>query len=109
MMRTSDIFTAYISWPGGGKRRPAFVIKDDGEIVSFYKITTKYNDISDKTKSQYFPIKHYKEAGLRKQSYIDTINVGGLRKSQHDIQIIGRLTNEDTRELRRFLELQNKL
>lgn len=27
-MRTNDISTAYISFPGGGKRRPIFILSD---------------------------------------------------------------------------------
>ena len=106
-MRTNDISTAYISFPGGGKRRPVFIISDKNGIVRFYKITTKYAKKSAAIKEMYFPINHWHEAGLRKQSYIDTITVGRINKNDFDLRVIGRLTPEDARMFEYFLERQS--
>lgn len=35
-MKTNDISTAFISWPGGGKRRPIYIISDVDNKVRFY-------------------------------------------------------------------------
>lgn len=71
-MKINDIYTAYVSWPGGGKRRPVLLIEDGKEKVTVFKITTKYEQKSDRIKKNYFPISNWKELGLDKQSYIDT-------------------------------------
>lgn len=106
-MKTSDIFTAYISWPGGGKRRPAYVIDDNEGVISFYKITTKYQKKSDKIKKKYFKIRQYQEAGLKYQSYIDTITLGKLKKKEASIKYLGQLTDEDEERFMNFLSRQN--
>lgn len=105
-MKTNDIATAYISFPGGGKRRPVFVISDKYGIVRFYKITSKYAEKSKKIQKMYFPIDHWQEAGLNKKSYIDTITVGRINKHDFELKIIGRLVPEDVRKLEAFLEQQ---
>lgn len=103
-MRTNDISTAYISFPGGGKRRPIFILSDKNGTVRFYKITSKYANKSNTIKKMYFPIDHWREAGLNKQSYIDTITVGLINKHDFKLKVIGRLIPEDARKLEMFLE-----
>lgn len=105
-MKTNDISTAYISFPGGGKRRPIFIISDKEGVVRFYKITSKYANKSNEIKKMYFPIDHWQEAGLNKQSYIDTITVGRINKHDFKLKLIGRLIPEDARKLEAFLEQQ---
>ena len=33
-MKTNDISTAFVSWPGGGKRRPIYIISDESEQIA---------------------------------------------------------------------------
>lgn len=103
-MKTNDILTAYISWPGGGKRTPIYVIDNDKEILSFYKITTKYKEKSPVIQKMYFPIHDWQEAGLNKPSYIDTITVGKLNIKKIKIEYIGKLSKNDALNLVHFLE-----
>ncbi|MBC8744264.1 MazF family toxin-antitoxin system [Lactobacillus sp. Marseille-P7033] len=98
-MKTNDISIAYVSWIGGGKLRPIYVISDSDNKVRFYKITSKYENKSPQIKSYYFKINSWKEAGLTKQSYIDTITVGKIDKSKFNLRVIGRLTKEDAEAL----------
>lgn len=106
-MKTNDIATAFIAWPGGGKKRPIYVISEQENIVRFFKITSQYKNKSPKIKKKYFTIKHWSEAGLNKQSYIDTITIGEINRAKFDLEIIGRLIEEDAEEFVLFLE-QNK-
>lgn len=106
-MKTNDISTAYISWPGGGKRRPIYIISDENDKVRFYKITSQYKNKSPQIQQHYFKINQWSEAGLNKQSYIDTITVGKIDKRKFDIEVIGKLTNQDAERLVAFLRVQN--
>lgn len=102
-MKTNDIAIAYISWPGGGKRRPIFIIYEQENIIHFYKITSKYESKSSSIQKKYFKIKHWGQAGLKKQSYIDTITVGEIDKRKFNLKLISKLTEEDAKELTYFL------
>ena len=103
-MKTNDILTAYISWPGGGKSRPIYVINDDGEKIRFYKITSKYINKTNSIKRMYFPINDWKASGLYKPSYIDTITVGCLLKKKFKIKYVGKLSSKDAKRFVEFLE-----
>ena len=103
-MRINDIYTAFVSWPGGGKRRPVLVLKDHGVIVEVFKITIQFAQKSAYIQSRYFKIEHWKEAGLAKQSYIDTIEVLNLNKEKIKFHWVGSLTSEDIDKFSRFLD-----
>lgn len=47
-MKINEIYTAYISWKTNGKRRPILVIKDSNGELSCYKITSQYENKSEK-------------------------------------------------------------
>lgn len=102
-MKTNDISIAFIAWNGDGKWRPIFIISERNEIISFYKITSQYQNKSAKIRQQYFPIEHWKDAGLNKPSYIDTITVGQLDNHQFHLKVIGRLTADDAKQFEQFL------
>lgn len=105
-MQTNDISIAFISWPGGGKRRPIYIISDENQIVRFYKITSQYRSKSVNIKRYYFKINQWSEAGLSKQSYIDTITVGRIDKGNINLRVIGKLTEQDAERLVAFLSNQ---
>ena len=106
-MKTNDISIAYISWNGGGKKRPIYIISDSDNKVRFYKITSKYENKSFEIRKNYFKIDHWKEAGLNKQSYIDTITVGKIDKRKFNLRFIGRLSKQDAEKLVMFLNNQD--
>lgn len=105
-MRTNDIFTAYLAWNGGGKRRPVYVIDDNEKEVIFYKITTKYKKKSSSIQQMYFPIQDWKMCGLFRPSYIDTITVNIIDKSKVHLEYVGHLSSRDVIRLSEFLALQ---
>lgn len=83
--------------------RPALVIYFDGKEVGYYKITSRYTDKSEYIKSRYFEIKNWLQAGLRKPSWIDTINYYQISENEVRLKVIGNLTIDDRNRLEEFL------
>ena len=71
-MKPFEIFITHISWDGGGKCRPVLAYLTDEKSVSIYQITSQYENKSKAIQKNYFKIEDWAEAGLEKQSYIDT-------------------------------------
>lgn len=88
----------------GSKVRPAFIIKLDGDWVKTYRITSQFDHKSEYIKSKYFEIIDYMEAGLRKRSWIDTVQAYNINVNEAKIRIIGYLSGRDEARLRDFLE-----
>ena len=102
-MKTNDVYTAYVAWANGGKRRPVLIRQINDDEVIVYKITTKYQNKSDDIRRHYYPIVDLDEAGLKRQSYIDTLNLVGLPKSVQ-FRRIGQLSVNDMRNLAKFID-----
>jgi hypothetical protein len=104
-MKVFDIHIAYISYNGGGKKRPILILKADDEFVYAYSITTKYANKSEKIRTNYFKINDWKFAGLNEQSYIDTNSneLPKIPRSLIDENCIGSLSDNDKQRLIRFL------
>jgi hypothetical protein len=101
-----DLFIAYVPWKGGtgGKRRPVIIMSQNDKIVSVFSITSQYINKSAFIRSYYFPITDWKEAGLNKPSFIDTIDVVLLSaETLKTAQPIGRLTQNDINRFGIFL------
>ena len=99
-----DIYITYVSWGDSGKKRPVLIIEQQEKIVSVFNITTQYENKNEIIRSKYFMINDWQQAGLAKQSYVDTNVVRDLPiaalggKSE-----IGRLTENDVTRLIEFL------
>lgn len=106
-MKINDIYTAYVSWPGGGKRRPVLILSCDDQVVRVFKITSKFHEKSAKIRKYYYPIQKWQDAGLNKQSYIDTICQENLLLKDIKFLRIGRLQLVDIEGLRNFLKENN--
>lgn len=102
-MKINDVYTAFVSWPGGGKTRPVLIRRINDDEVIVYKITTKYRQKSFYIRQHYYKIHDLLTAGLDRDSYIDTINLVGLPKSL-EFHRIGQLSTDDIRGLARFIE-----
>ena len=98
-MKPYNIYVAYVAWNGDGKRRPVLVLSSNQKEVSVFKITSKYEDKSAVIQSQYFCIEDWKEAGLLKQSYIDTGSTINLPLSNMLAAPIGKLSKNDMKKL----------
>ena len=105
-MKPCEIYIAYISWDNGGKRRPVvFLAKDDG-YAEVLRITSQFANKSEAVKAQYLEITDWKQAGLSKLSYIDTIETVEVPLAMISLPIpIGKLTENDKK---RLLETLNR-
>ena len=101
-MRTDDVYTAYINWPGGGKRRPALIVCNHDKSVDIFRITSKYKNKSERIRAYYYPILDWELAGLYKPSYVDTGQIIRLEKSCISFSKVGRLTNKDIKGITNF-------
>ena len=101
-MKVFDIYIAYVSWGDGGKRRPVLILEEKRDSVTAFNITTHYEDKSETIRAKYFPINDWKQAGLDRQSYIDTNGTVTLPPSAVD-NLIGRLTAADEMRLIEFM------
>jgi hypothetical protein len=106
-MKPLDIFIAYVSWESGGKYRPVLIIGQQETIVFAFIITTQYVSKTEATRARYFKINDWQQAGLEKQSYVDTNTVRDLPSLFFDGKMeIGRLTEADERRLIEFINKQ---
>ena len=101
-MKIFDIYIAYVSWGDGGKRRPVLILEEKPDRVTAFNITTRYEDKSETIRAKYFPINDWKQAGLDRQSYIDTNSTVTLPPTAIE-NPIGRLTPADETRLIGFM------
>ena len=101
-----DIYITYVSWGDSGKKRPVLVIELKETIVSVFNITTQYENKTELIRANYFKINDWSQAGLFKQSYIDTNMIRDISISAFDNKTeIGRLSEND---VARFIEFLSK-
>jgi hypothetical protein len=103
-MTPFEIYVIHMTWGRGGKIRPvlAFIVSENS--VDVYQITSKYEDKSREIKSLYFKIHDWSQAGLNKQSYVDTGTLISLSiNTFEDKKPIGKLTENDKLRLLDFL------
>ena len=98
-----DVCVAYISWDAGGKRRPILLLKKENGYAEAFRITSQYERKKETIKAKYFKIDDWREAGLVKQSYIDTIAFIELPVELIE-STIGKLTENDKQRLLVFLD-----
>ena len=103
-MKPFDIFIFSLSCGDRDKNRPVLIYALNDKIVKIYPITTQYENKSRAIKAKYFKINDWLQAGLNKQSYIDT----GTRLKQplpmvNSIAPIGALTEYDKQRLIEFI------
>ena len=103
-MKVFDIFIAYVSWGESGKTRPVLIIEQRESFVFVFIITTQYENKSEATRAKYFKINDWQQAGLDRQSYVDTNVIRDLPAAMFDGKTeIGRLTAADERRLIEFI------
>ncbi|MGN1272485.1 MAG: type II toxin-antitoxin system PemK/MazF family toxin [Lactobacillus sp.] len=106
-MKPMDIFIANVPFDEGrgSKVRPALVIEVKDEKVLVFKVTSQYKKKSSQIKKLYYPIREWKAAGLKKQSYVDTHKLYRLaQKWIFSRQPIGKLTDTDRLGLFEFIK-----
>jgi len=104
-MSQFDIFITCISWGSGGKNRPVLVLLKNNDSVFVYPVTTQFKNKSEAVRIRYFKINDFTQAGLVKQSYIDTGTLLKLPLSViNNKKPIGKLTTADKQRLLAFLQ-----
>ncbi|GHU51740.1 MazF family toxin-antitoxin system [Clostridia bacterium] len=103
-MNIFDIYLAYMSFDEdkGGKERPVLVVDIDDGLAVVYNVTSQYGGKSEYIRSKYYPLKDWKQAGLLKQSYVDTVKARYIEQSVCT-KSIGTLTETDKTGLIAFL------
>lgn len=97
-------FLEYEDVPNKGKRRPVLILKEDEEMISVFKISTKYGNKPSYFRSKYFKIQDLSDAGLSQVSYIDTSHVRYLYKNKESgLKVIGHLSSRDVSRLTQFI------
>lgn len=102
-MKINEIYTAFVLWQRGGKRRPVLILNINKNEVLVFKITTQYQNKSQYIKDKYYKIKDLSLAGLVKQSYIDTVKTYRLNSKKIKFTKIGKLSSKDIFELDKFI------
>jgi len=103
-MELFEIFITFISWGNGGKNRPVLVIIINDDSLLVYPITTQYENKSEAVRARYYKMNDWLQAGLTKQSYIDTGTLLKLPLSSiANKKPIGRLTDTEKQKLLEFL------
>lgn len=110
-MKSMDIYIADVPFDEGtgSKVRPALVIEVESEKVVVFKVTSQYKNKSAQIKKLYYPIKEWKNAGLKKESYVDTHKLYRLAKRWiFSRKPIGKLTDIDCLGLFEFIDQLKK-
>jgi hypothetical protein len=103
-MNIFDIYIAYVSWDSSGKTRPVLILEQHEAVVYVFKITTQYESKSEIIRSGYFKINEWQQAGLSRQSYVDTNSIRDLPPILFDGKSkIGRLSEADEIKLIEFI------
>ena len=86
------------------KKRPVLVLEQQGAVVFVFNITTQYANKSEIIRRKYYKIVDWQQAGLDKQSYIDTNVIRDLPMAALDGRAaIGKLTDADVKRLVDFI------
>lgn len=109
-MAVGDIYRIFVRFgsdiPEGKEHYTVEIGKTNLTIVLLDSITSQYKDKADYIKLQYYPIRDWKQAGLKKASYIDIRSTMSfdfreiLKSGEH----IGKLSNTDVEELTKFIQ-----
>ena len=113
-MAVGDIYRIFVKFgsdPTKGKERYTVQIgRASLTILLFDGITSQYDQKSEYIKLQYYPIRDWREAGLKKMSYIDilsTVEVEFQQVWQLGVHT-GSLTTRDIEELAAFIHSYKK-
>ncbi|GGI63531.1 type II toxin-antitoxin system PemK/MazF family toxin [Limosilactobacillus caviae] len=106
-MQPMDIYIADVPFDeeNGSKVRPALVLRVQNGWVNVFKVTSQYQKKSAKIRQLYYPICEWKQAGLKKKSYVDIHRTYSLpEKFIFSRRPIGKLTELDRIKLFEFIQ-----
>ncbi|WP_429971604.1 type II toxin-antitoxin system PemK/MazF family toxin [Fructilactobacillus sp. Tb1] len=100
----NNLVTLFVAFNKTGKRRPVLILEKNGSFLSFFRLSTKYDNKSDEIKSVYYPLIDWKQSGLSKQSYIDVGTVLNVNISNSRLKKIGSLSDRDVAGINHLME-----
>lgn len=105
-LKPNDVITAFVTFVEGtgGKSRPVLVQAANEKIISGLGLTSQYANKSEHIKKQYYEIKDWQAAGLKKPTWVDIVRIVTLSKDRVKISAIGKLTDRDIEGLASFVE-----
>ena len=105
MTMNGDVCIAFVTYGNSslGKHRPVVIWNYQDRQV-FFKVTSKFNNKSDKIRSRYFPIFDWYDIGLNKPSYIDCNSYISLNEASFQIEPFTRLTGKDIRRFDKYIK-----
>ncbi|MGQ4572562.1 type II toxin-antitoxin system PemK/MazF family toxin [Leuconostoc pseudomesenteroides] len=105
-LKPNDVIIAFVSFVEGtgGKSRPVLVQTADESSISGLGLTSQYTNKSQHIKKQYYKIKDWQAAGLKKPTWIDIERTVRLPKHRVQVSAIGKLTDRDIEGLVSFIE-----
>ena len=109
-MAVGDIYRIFVRFGSdtleGKERYTVEIGKTNLTVVLLDSITSQYKDKSDYIKLQYYPIRDWGQAGLKKSSYIDIRSTMSFdfREILRSGKYIGQLSHTDVIELTKFIQ-----
>jgi mRNA interferase MazF len=109
-MAVGDIYRIFVRFGSdtleGKERYTVEIGKTNLTVVLLDSITSQYKDKSDYIKLQYYPIRDWRQAGLKKSSYIDIRSTMSFdfREILKSGKLIGKLSTTDVKELTKFIQ-----
>ena len=102
------LYWAYVGFTDipGGKKRPVLYLRQNENYYHVFRLTSKFDNKSEAIKNKYVEIIEWKQAGLTKPSWIDTIQTYSLPIKKTELSYIGELTKSDIHRLINILEGQ---
>ena len=98
---TKELYWAYVGFTDNaeGKTRPVLYIRQTGTDYVVFRLSSQYDNKSSFIQSKYVEIKDWQQAGLKKRSWIDTMQTYHLPIDHTELTYIGQLTANDLERL----------
>lgn len=109
-MAVGDIYRIFVKFGSdtleGKERYTVEIGKTNLTVVLLDSITSQYENKSDFIKLQYYPIRDWRQAGLKKSSYIDIRSTMSFdfREILSSGKYVGKLSDTDVVELAKFIK-----
>ena len=96
------MLTEYYEDEGTSKRAPGFGLYFDGDLLKYFRITTKFDEKPEAIKRRYLEIFDYLEAGLKEKSWIDTVEIRAIYEERAALQLVGALSDRDLERIKQY-------
>ena len=103
-----QLYWAYVGFTDitDGKTRPVLYIRQTDTDYVVFRLSSQYENKSAFIKTKYVEIKDWQQAGLKKLSWIDTVQTYQLPINKTQLTYIGQLSADDLERLIEHLEVK---